>query len=113
MRINGMRETLPYYDNKISLHQDKKDKYGMPIIDFKFSFGDKEKAMRKDKKYSAEEMLDVYGFKDVKGFDYELPGDQAIHEMGIARRGRDPKTSVLNWFNQLHDVPNGFVTDGA
>lgn len=113
MRINGMGETLPYHDNRISLHKDKKDKYGMPIIDLQFSFGSNEKRMREDVKMSAEEMLDVCGFKEVKAFDYGLPGGQAIHEMGTARMGRDPKTSVLNKYNQLHDVPNVFVTDGA
>lgn len=64
-------------------------------------------------KSSAQEMLEKSGFKKVKNFDYERPGGSAVHEMGTARMGHDPKTSVLNKYNQLHDVGNNFITDGA
>jgi choline dehydrogenase-like flavoprotein len=62
---------------------------------------------------SAAEMLEVAGFKNVAPFDYNPPGGSAVHEMGTARMGRDPKTSVLNGNNQLHDVKNIFITDGS
>jgi len=113
MWISAWGETLPDYENKISLSGDKKDKWGLPLVAVKFEFGDNEKAMRKDMKASAMEMLDASGFKNVKGFDYNSVGGDCVHEMGTARMGNDPRTSVLNKWNQLHDVKNVFVTDGS
>jgi choline dehydrogenase-like flavoprotein len=69
--------------------------------------------MRKDMKEAAAEMLEAAGFKNVQVFDNPNNMGLGIHEMGTARMGRDPKTSVLNKWNQLHEVPNVFVTDGA
>ena len=69
--------------------------------------------MRKDMKEQAEEMLKRSGFKDVYGYESKYVFGNGIHEMGTARMGRDPKTSVLNGFNQIHSVKNVFVTDGA
>jgi choline dehydrogenase-like flavoprotein len=72
-----------------------------------------ELAILKDIQVTAAEILEAAGAKDIETFNDELPPGLCIHEMGTARMGRDPKTSVLNGWNQSHDVPNLFVTDGA
>ncbi len=114
-RINfgGYGECLPYADNRVTLSNDKKDKWGRPALQFNCEFKDNEKAMNKDMAESMEEMLVAAGFKDVKKHNnMSFPGN-ANHEMGTARMGRDPKTSVLNAYNQMHAVPNVFITDGS
>ena len=111
--IGAYGETLPYFDNKITLDKEQKDKWGLPLVRIFFEYHQNESAMRKDAIHCAEEMLQKTGFKNVQPFDYQLTPGMAIHEMGTARMGRDPKTSVLNGFNQLHEVPNVFVTDGS
>lgn len=113
--VNGFGETLPDFDNHVYLDPDKTDQWGIPLLHISAEYGPNARAMRKDMKASAEEMLEAAGLEDITSydqFDVTAPGD-AIHEMGTARMGRDPKTSVLNGFNQAHDVPNLFVTDGA
>jgi choline dehydrogenase-like flavoprotein len=85
----------------------------LPLVDIDFAFGKNEKAMRQDAQSSAAEMLEAAGFNNVQTFDYNFTGGTTIHEMGTARMGRDPKTSVLNQFNQMHDVKNVFITDGS
>ncbi len=111
--IGGWGETLPYYDNRISFDQFKKDQWGFPIVHIHFKYGANEKAMTKDIQASAVEMLEKSGFNDIHAFDYNKPGGSAIHEMGTVRMGHDPKTSVLNEFNQIHEVKNVFITDGS
>jgi choline dehydrogenase-like flavoprotein len=111
--IGAWAETLPYYDNQITLDKNQKDKWGLPLVRVNFEYHENEKAMKKDIQASAEEMLEKTGFKNIHGFSYDTPGGSAVHEMGTARMGRDPKTSVLNEFNQLHDVKNVFITDGS
>jgi len=91
----------------------KKDQWGLPLVKVFFEYHYNEEAMRKDIRLSAEEMLDKAGYKNIHPYSHALPGGSAVHEMGTARMGRDPKTSVLNEFNQLHDVKNVFVTDGS
>ena len=113
MWIGAWGEVLPYFDNKVSLDENQKDNWGLPLVKIKFEYHDNEKAMKKDIKEAAEEMLNIAGFKNVESFDYNLPGGSAVHEMGTARMGLDPKTSVLNSFNQMHDVKNVFITDGS
>lgn len=113
MWIGGWGETLPYYENKITLDNDRKDKWGIPLVKIDFEYHENEKAMRKDIKEAAAEMLGKSGFKNVVQNDYNLPGGSAVHEMGTVRMGRDRKTSVLNSFNQMHDVKNVFITDGS
>ena len=113
LRISGWGETLPYEDNRVSLDENEVDEWGMPIIRINFNYGDNEAAMRKDMKEAAAEMLDVSGFKVIDSFDYPKPPGSAVHEMGTARMGHDPKTSVLNANNQVHGIPNLFVTDGS
>jgi choline dehydrogenase-like flavoprotein len=111
--ITGFGECLPYADNKVSINKDKKDAYGLPILDIDAEWKENEKVMRKDIKESAAEMLEASGFKNVKMYDHKNNFGLGIHEMGTARMGRDPKTSVLNKWNQVHEAPNVFVTDGA
>lgn len=113
MWISSWGETLPNPENKITLSADRKDAWGLPLIETHFGFGENEKAMRKDMQGAAREMLEAAGFTNVKGFDYQAVGGDCVHEMGTARMGRDPKTSVLNKWNQLHEVKNVFVTDGS
>ena len=106
-------ECLPYHDNKMSLDYNKLDKWGLPTIDFDCEYKENEAEMRKDAKQEAIAMLNVAGFKNVKGYDNPCFPGNGIHEMGTARMGRDSKTSVLNSNNQIHAVPNVYVTDGA
>ena len=104
---------LPYADNRITLDHNKKDPLGRPMIAIDCEFKDNEKAMHEDMVSTGKEMLEAAGFKDVKvKRQISFPGN-ANHEMGIARMGHDPKTSVLNKFNQMHEVPNVFITDGS
>ncbi|MFD0749442.1 GMC oxidoreductase [Mucilaginibacter calamicampi] len=109
----GWGECLPYHDNKISLNATEKDKWGLPLINVDFSFKDNEDKMMADIRSSCGEMLEEAGFTDIETFNYRKPGGATVHEMGTARMGHDPKTSVLNGNNQVHAVKNLFVTDGS
>lgn len=112
--FGGFGEVLPNPNNRMYLDDNKKDKWGIPMIVFDAAFGSNEIEMRKDMMQSAMEMLDAAGFKNIVGNNrQEVHLGLGIHEMGTARMGRDPKTSVLNAFNQVHACPNVFVTDGA
>jgi choline dehydrogenase-like flavoprotein len=113
MGIGSWGEHLPYYENKATLNKDKKDKYGLPTLDIDCEFKENELAMRKDMQESAKEMMEAAGLKNVYGYDQMPPPGHCIHEMGTARMGRDPKTSVLNGWNQVHAAKNVFITDGA
>lgn len=113
MGIGGFGELLPYHENKISLDHAHKDKWGLPILAMDAEIKDNEKKMRKDIVAEAKAMLEIAGIKDVKTHDYGHNVGDGIHEMGTARMGRDPKTSVLNMHNQIWDAKNVFVTDGA
>ena len=106
-------EILPYHDNKMELDYDKKDKWGLPTVTFNATIKENERAMRKDMRQQAEEMLERSGFKDITSWENKYVFGNGIHEMGTARMGHDPKTSVLNKFNQVHSVKNVYVTDGA
>ena len=111
--LNGFGEVLPYHENKMTLDYNKLDQWGLPTVTFDATIRENEVNMRKDMQTQAMEMLDNAGFKNVSGYDNDYHLGLGIHEMGTARMGRDPKTSVLNGNNQLHEVPNVFVTDGA
>ncbi|MCF6404204.1 GMC family oxidoreductase [Chitinophaga filiformis] len=111
--VGAWGEHLPYYENKVTLNKDKKDKYGLPTLDIDCSFKENELAMRKDMAESAKEMMEAAGLKNVGTYDSMPPPGHCIHEMGTARMGRDPKTSVLNGWNQVHAAKNVFITDGA
>ena len=111
--LSGFGEILPYQDNKLTLDYNKLDKWGLPTVTFDATLKENELNMRKDMQQQAVEMLENAGFRDVKGHDGDYAIGLGIHEMGTARMGRDRKTSVLNENNQLHDVPNVYVTDGS
>ena len=113
MRLHGFGEVLPYEDNYVTLNHDVKDVHGLPTLNIHCKHRENERLMRLDYIEQAMEMLESAGGKDVESFnDTDHPGF-GIHEMGTARMGRDPKTSVLNRWNQSHDIPNLFVTDGS
>ena len=113
LHLGAYGECLPNEDNRISLNKDKKDPWGRYIMDFNVEFKENEKAMHKDMVAATVEMLEIAGYKNISPVDnISFPGN-ANHEMGSARMGRDPKTSVLNGFNQMHAVKNVFVTDGS
>jgi choline dehydrogenase-like flavoprotein len=109
----GWGECLPYHDNKVSLHPSETDKWGLPQLTIDFSFRENEMKMMEDIRQSSQEMLANAGFKEIETFNYKKPGGATIHEMGTARMGRDPDTSVLNGYNQMHAVRNVFITDGS
>lgn len=111
--ITGFAECLPYHDNQVTLNGDVLDKWGQPTLSIDAEFKANEKALNKQIQEDAVEMLQKVGLKDILGFDKEHPPGYGVHEMGTARMGRDPKTSVLNDFNQVHAAKNVFVTDGA
>lgn len=106
-------ELLPYHENKMFLNFDKRDKHGQPIITFDAKLRENERLLREDGVTCAEEMLEAAGCKNITSYNEETAPGACIHEMGTARMGHDPKTSVLNKWNQMHEVPNVFVTDGA
>jgi choline dehydrogenase-like flavoprotein len=106
-------ECLPYADNRITLNKDKKDKWGRPLIAVDCEFKENEKAMHRDMAKTAKEIMEAAGYNNIRiEGSMSFPGN-ANHEMGVARMGRDPKTSVLTSFNQMHEVPNVFITDGS
>ena len=111
--ITGFGETLPYHENKISLDKTMKDKWGLPVLSFDVEFKDNEKKMRVDMMNDAKEILEAGGLKNVKTYDAGSYPGMGIHEMGTARMGADPKTSVVNKNNQVWDAQNVFVTDGS
>jgi len=113
MGITAFGEMLPDHNNKMTLNKNKKDKWGLPVIDFDVEIKENEKKMRIDMMNDAAEMLGAAGLKDISTYDSGYAVGMGIHEMGTARMGKDPKTSVLNGNNQVWDAMNVFVTDGA
>ncbi len=113
LHIGGFGETLPYHENRVTLDKTRKDKWGLNILAMDIEYKDNEKKMRQDMKNDAIEMLNSAGVKNVKGYDGNGTLGRGIHEMGSARMGKDPKSSVLNKWNQVWDAPNVFVTDGS
>jgi choline dehydrogenase-like flavoprotein len=109
----GFGECLPRSDNFVELDPVRVDAWGIPALRIHCTWGDNEKAMLQDMAVTAAEMLEGAGATDIETFVEDNPPGLTIHEMGTARMGRDPRTSVLNAHNQLHDVENVFVTDGA
>jgi choline dehydrogenase-like flavoprotein len=111
--MGAFGECLPYADNRVSLHAGKVDRYGVPLVRFDVRFRDNELKMIADARVQGEAMLKAAGLTNVTSSESEhVPGD-AIHEMGGARMGRDPRRSVLNEWGQAHDASNLYVTDGA
>ncbi|HEX5555445.1 MAG TPA: GMC family oxidoreductase [Chitinophagaceae bacterium] len=113
MGLMGFGECLPYYENKVYLDPAKKDKWGLPTLVFDAGFKENEKAMEKDMMNDAGEMLEAAGMKNVQTYNKHSTLGEAIHEMGTARMGNDPKQSILNKWNQMHAVKNVFITDGS
>ena len=113
MGMTGFGELLPYHENRISLDKEKKDKWGLPVLNMDAELKENEKKMRKDMAAEGKAMLEAAGFKNVHSWDNGHHVGDGIHEMGSARMGKDPKTSVLNGNNQVWDAKNVFVTDGA
>ena len=111
--MTAFGEVLPYHDNKISLDKTVKDKWGLPVLNIDAEIKDNEKKMQKDMEQDGVEMLEAAGVKNVHGYKGDYAMGMGIHEMGTARMGKDPKTSVLNAHNQVWDCKNVFVTDGA
>ena len=111
--LGGRGEILPYYHNKVSLDFQNRDQWGLPLVKIAFQYGKNENAMVEHMTQQSEEMLKKAGFQNVGSYkNIPTPGS-AVHEMGTARMGKDPKTSVLNEFNQMHQVKNVFITDGS
>ena len=106
-------EMLPNHNNTVSLDLTKKDKWGLPVPKIDCATGENEALMRRDMALDMAEMLEQCGVKNVRMYDGGYFPGMGIHEMGTARMGRDPKTSVLNSHNQVWDAPNVFVTDGS
>ena len=113
MGMSAFGEILPHHDNKMYLNFEKMDPNGMPTIVFDAKLRENEVKLRVDAVTCAEEMLEAAGCKDIVSYNNVTAPGACIHEMGTARMGRDPKTSVLNKWNQMHEVPNVFITDGA
>lgn len=109
----GYGECLPNHNNYVELDRQKVDAWGIPILKVHCAWSDNELALRKDMSISAAEMLAAAGANDIEPFIGDDPPGFAIHEMGTARMGRDPKTSVLDAYNRAHDVKNLFITDGG
>jgi choline dehydrogenase-like flavoprotein len=111
--MGAFGETLPYHDNKVTIDKTKKDKWGLSVVAIDAELKDNELKMRIDMEKDGKEMLEAIGVKDVQTSSTNPFLGRGIHEMGTARMGRDPKTSVLNQWNQVWDAKNVFVTDGS
>lgn len=113
MVLVGYAECLPYKHNKVTLDKNEKDKWGLPVLSINMDYGENENKMLKDMMKTGAEMLEAAGLEEIWSAEHKSIPGAVIHEMGTARMGRDPKTSVLNAYNQCHDVPNVFITDGS
>lgn len=111
--MTAFGEMLPDHSNRIYLDPKKTDKWGLPVLVMDVEIKDNERRMRKDMQQDAIDMFEAVGLTQVEGFESGYSPGMGIHEMGTARMGRDPKTSVLNAHNQVWDALNVFVTDGA
>ncbi len=111
--ITGFAECLPYHENKVYLDHENLDKWGQPTLAIDCEYKENELALNAQIQSDAVEMLEKAGLSHVVGFDNKHEPGYGIHEMGTARMGKDPKTSVLNGMNQVHAAKNVFVTDGA
>ena len=106
-------ETIPKVTNHVRLSADKKDQWGIPLLITSVGYDDNDDKMVKDFLEQGQAMLEAGGVKNISTNDNHWPPGLDIHEMGGVRMGSDPKTSMLNEFNQLHHCKNVFVTDGA
>jgi choline dehydrogenase-like flavoprotein len=104
---------LPRADNRVTLHAFRKDKWGIPLVHIDCTHGENERLIAERANRDAAQMLIAAGFENVAPFSNVRAPGGAVHEMGTARMGHDPQTSVLNGRNQAHDLPNLFITDGS
>ena len=111
--MGGFGEVLPRFENHVSLDPQVKDRWGIPVLRFQIEYGDNEKKMAEDMTATAREMFEAAGIEILDDRDRIRPAGWSIHELGTARMGKDPKISVLNQFQQSHDVKNLFVVDGS
>ena len=116
--LDAFGEVLPHADNRVTAHKTRTDKWGQPIAVINFEVRDNDRALMDAAHADAVELFRRAGYADIREYrkpEVELANGIGgrIHEMGTARMGRDPETSVLNGFNQAHDIPNLFITDGS
>jgi choline dehydrogenase-like flavoprotein len=111
--MGGFGEVLPRYEHRVVIDSDVKDRWGIPVLRFNYRFTDNEKKMCADMEAAGREMFEAAGIEVVSADSDMLTEGWSIHELGTARMGTDPKTSVLNQFQQAHDVKNLFVVDGS
>jgi len=111
--LGAFCEQLPQKDNRVTLNENKRGGFGLPQLSFDVAYGENERRMKLDAAKQAEQMLVAAGAKHVVTIPVRAIPGVSIHEMGGARMGHDPAESVLNAHNQVHGVPNLFVTDGA
>ncbi len=111
--LHGYGECLGRWENYVEINPNVGDTFGIPVLNFHMKYGDNEFALVKDMAESAGEMLEAAGAKNITTFARPSTPGWAIHEVGVARMGDDPKGSVLNQFQQTHDVKNLFVLDGS
>ena len=113
MQLIGFGEMLPRADNQVTLHETRKDQWGIPLVHIDVTHGDNERRLAERANRDAAAMLTAAGFENVSSLGEVRPPGHSVHEMGTCRMGHDPSTSVLNRHNQTHDVPNLFITDGS
>ena len=111
--MHAMGETLPDSSNRITLNRDIKDKWGMPTVNIDCEWKENDEAMSIDASERGREILEAMKVVDIEVSDSRQAPGLDIHEMGGARMGKDPTTSILNKWNQIHSCKNVFVTDGA
>jgi choline dehydrogenase-like flavoprotein len=113
MQLIGFGEMLPRADNRVTLHETRKDQWGIPLAHIDVTHSDNERRIAERANRDAAAMLTAAGFENVTALGEVKPPGHSVHEMGSCRMGHDPTTSVLNRHNQTHDVPNLFITDGS
>ena len=111
--IGAFGEVLARYENFVDIDPTVKDAWGIPVLRFNYEFGENERKMAKDMAIAGREMFEAAKFEILSATDEMLPQGWSIHELGTARMGADPKTSVVNQFQQCHDVKNLLVVDGS
>ncbi len=113
MQLVGFGEMLPRADNRVTLHESRKDGWDIPLVHIDCAYGENERKLAERANRDAVQMMIAAGFENVAPFGAAKPPGSSVHEMGTVRMGHDPATSVLNRHNQAHDVRNLFVTDGS